>query len=248
MQGVLTTLSAGGGVTGPTVLLSSTTENPSVSGRRRLGGLWESEGGAGGGAGRVGEWRGPGKGPGAGLGDGHEEGLKQGLVRLDRRLEQPLHETRVSGLTRRALDGWVSEDTPWPACGQTLPHPDTIKDDGEYTGGIPLPSLHVTLPTHCGSAACAGCVVYLSVYGGPASADPPGVNATYTLRATLRPDRSAGAPHRPVVPYALVDGVPQADAITYVNPEGGQGPERDPMDSWRFYVYYAPAGEDTTHL
>ena len=148
----------------------------------------------------------------------------------------------------------LTDDTSWPAC-HTLTHPDTVKDDGEYTGGIPLPSLHVTLPPgQCGYTWCTGCVVYVSVYGGPAtssganSGTGSGVNATYTLRATLRPDRSPGAPHPPVIPYTLVDGVPQADAIAFVNPEGGQGPGRDPMDNWRFYVYYAPAGEWWTHL
>lgn len=117
---------------------------------------------------------------------------------------------------------------------------DTVIDSGEFTGGIPLASLHVTVPALHGSSCdaahsfvdssgCAealGCLVYVSVYGGSGGQPRSGSNASYTVRASLRPDPFASSPGTsnadvfPLVIYNLVDGVPQADSITYRNPEG----------------------------
>ena len=153
-----------------------------------------------------------------------------------------------------------------PKCGVHLVD-DTVSDSGEFTGGIPLASLHVTVPAPQGSgcdpahsfvdnSGCAdvmGCLVYVSVYGGTAAsgAGQPhsaGSNASYTVRASLRPDPPALTPGTantvfPLVVYSLADGVPQADSIVYRNPEGS-GHTLDPMNLWRYYAYQTEAGHE----
>lgn len=153
-----------------------------------------------------------------------------------------------------------------PKCGVHLVD-DTVSDSGEFTGGIPLVSLHVTVPAPqvagCDAAHsfvdgsdcvdAVGCLVYVSVYGGtPASSAgqsySAGSNASYTIRASLRPDQSASTPSTantvfPLVIYSLADGVPQADSIVYRNPEGS-GHTLDPMNLWRYYAYQTEAGHE----
>ena len=144
---------------------------------------------------------------------------------------------------------------------------DTVSDSGDFTGGIPFVSLHVTVPAPVGcdaahafvdGSACSkavGCLVYVSVYGGTADGGGglphamTGSNASYTIRASLRPDPPAplspGIENTvfPLVIYTLADGVPQADSITYRNPEGA-GHTQDPMNLWRYYAYRTEAGHE----
>ena len=155
-----------------------------------------------------------------------------------------------------------------PKCGVHLVGvDDTVSDSGDFTGGIPLTSLHVTVPAPQGAgcdaahafvdgSGCAnavGCLVYVSVYGGTAASGggqphSAGSNASYTVRASLRPDPPALSPGTantvfPLVIYSLADGVPQADSIAYHNPEGA-GHTQDPMNLWRYYAYQTEAGHE----
>ena len=141
---------------------------------------------------------------------------------------------------------------------------DTVSDSGEFTGGIPFVSLHVTVPapsqdSGCdaahsfvdgsGCAGAVGCLVYVSVYGGTAVSGhgmphAAGSNASYTIRASLRADPPSASPGiSPLIIYDLVDGVPQADSIAYRDPEGS-GHTQDPMNLWRYYAFRTEAGHE----